>query len=82
MCRPDDDDLKDARAEAFERLCALVFCADLRKIKGVPHFVLDVLRTRPKRRQRVAEPDHRLWRRLLHANNDMLNLACVASEEA
>jgi hypothetical protein len=55
-----NDDLKDARAEALERLRALVFCADMRKVKGVTDFVLNVLRTRQKGRQRVPEPDHRL----------------------
>ena len=69
------DDLKYARANALERLCALVFCADLREIESVAHFVLNFLRTRAKRRQRVAEPNHRLGRRLGHDYNCMLDLA-------
>jgi len=43
------DDLQHARAEAIERLGALVFCADLCKIEGVAHFVLNVLRAGAKR---------------------------------
>ena len=54
------DDLKYARAKAFERLCALVFSADLCKIESVAHFVLNVLRTGAKGPQRVAEPNHGL----------------------
>ena len=61
------DDLKHASTEALERFGTLVFCADLRKIERIAHFVLDLVRTCAKRRQRVAEPDHRLGRRLRHS---------------
>lgn len=54
------DDFQHTGTESLKRLRARVLLADLRKIKGVTYFVLNVLRTRSKRRQRVAEPDDRL----------------------
>ena len=61
------DDFKHASTETLERFGTLVFCADLRKIERIAHFVLDLVRTCAKRRQRVAEPDDGLWRRLRHS---------------
>jgi hypothetical protein len=74
------DDLKYAGAKALQRLRALVFGTDLREIEAVAHFVLDLLRIRAKRRQRVAEPNHWLRRRLCHEGHDMLDLACRAKQ--